>query len=326
MVCSTADRTRKKEIPEHARIVTDALDKIGGLIMGADNVHATRHDSDQRPKGVLISKTGHVNAWRNIKLVVEYDGTGYCGFQRQKNLPTIQAELEIAIETITKTYSHVTASGRTDAGVHALGQVVNFRTHARIPVDKFVPALNSVLPKDIRVRSAEEVPWRFHARYDACWKTYAYSIDTRPVPSVFIRNFAYHLSVPLNLEEMKTAAESLVGVHDFSSFASSGGSVKTFTRNVRRLEITTRDDPILRILIEADGFLYNMARTIVGTLLEVGQGKIRATDVSRIRDARDRRLAGPRAPACGLCLIKVDYDESHFRCNDDHLDTAVLLY
>lgn len=294
--------------------------RIGGLIMKAGNVDATGHDNDQagnpganengrdqKPASAGTINTRHVDAVRNLKLVVEYDGTGYCGFQRQKDLPTIQATLEAAIETITKTYSHVTASGRTDAGVHALGQVVNFKTRARIPVDKFVLALNSVLPEDIRVRSAEEVPWRFHARYDACWKTYEYSIDTRPVPSVFTRNFAYHLSIPLNLEEMKTAAKFLVGAHDFSSFASSGGSAKTFTRNVRSLEITTCDDPILRIQIEADGFLYNMVRTIVGTLLQVGLGKIHAKDVLRIRDARDRRLAGPTAPACGLCLIKVDY-------------------
>jgi tRNA pseudouridine38-40 synthase len=259
--------------------------------------------------GGLIMKAGNVDATRNVKLVVEYDGTRYCGFQRQKGLPTIQTELETAIETITKTYSHVTASGRTDAGVHALGQVVNFRTYARIPVDKFVPALNSVLPEDIRIRCAEEAPWRFHARYDARWKTYEYSIDTRPVPSVFTRNFVYDLNAPLNLEEMKIAARFLVGVHDFRSFASSGGSAKTFTRNVRKLEITARDDPMLRILIEANGFLYNMVRTIVGTLLQVGLGKISAEDVKYIRDARDRRLAGPTAPACGLCLIKVDYGD-----------------
>ena len=281
--------------------------------MKAGNADATGRDNDEKRIGSVITKTGNADATgyrdaaRNIKLVLEYDGTGYCGFQRQKDLPTIQATLEAAIETITKIYSHVTASGRTDAGVHALGQVVNFRTRARIPVERFVPALNSVLPEDIRVRCAQEAPWSFHARYDARWKTYEYSIDTRPVPSVFTRNFAYHLNIPLDLEEMKQAARFLVGVHDFRSFVSSGGSAKTFTRNVRRLEITTCDDPILRIQIEADGFLYNMVRTIVGTLLEVGLGKIQAEDVSRIRDARDRRLAGPTAPACGLCLIKVDY-------------------
>jgi tRNA pseudouridine38-40 synthase len=281
--------------------------------MKAGNVDATGRDNDEKRMGSVITKTrgadatGHADAARNIKLVLEYDGTGYRGFQRQKDLPTIQATLEAAIETITKTYSHVTASGRTDAGVHALGQVVNFRTRARIPVERFVPALNSVLPEDIRVRCAEEAPWTFHARYDARWKTYEYSIDTRPVQSVFTRNFAYHLNIPLNLEEMNQAARFLVGIHDFRSFVSSGGSAKTFTRNVRRLEITTCDDPILRIQIEADGFLYNMVRTIVGTLLEVGLGKIHAEDVLRIRDARNRRLAGPTAPACGLCLIKVDY-------------------
>ena len=293
--------------------------RIGSVIMKAGNIGGTGYGSDQRqrPAGDKISRTGHAYGGRNIKLVVQYDGTRYYGFQRQKNLPTIQAELETAIERITKAYSHVTASGRTDAGVHALGQVVNFRTCARMPVDKFVPALNSVLPDDIRIRRAEEVPLGFHARFDARWKTYEYSIDTRPVQSVFMRNYAYHLNIPLNLEEMKMAAEYLVGVHNFRSFASSGGSAKTFTRNVRRLEITTRDDPILRILIEADGFLYNMVRTIVGTLLEVGLGKISAEYVKYIRDAGDRRLAGPTAPACGLCLIRVDYgDESNIKQQD----------
>jgi len=283
--------------------------RIGSVITKTGNADATGHGNDQRPVDAGVIRTGHADGPRNIKLVLEYDGTRYCGFQRQKDLPTIQATLEAAIETITKTYSHVTASGRTDAGVHALGQVVNFRTRARIPVERFVPALNSVLPEDIRVRCAEEAPWTFHARYDARWKTYEYSIDTRPVQSVFTRNFAYHLNIPLNLEEMKQAARFLVGVHDFRSFVSSGGSAKTFTRNVRRLEIISCDDPILRIRIEADGFLYNMVRTIVGTLLEVGLGKISAEDVKYIRDAGDRRLAGPTAPACGLCLIEVDYGD-----------------
>lgn len=246
---------------------------------------------------------------RNVRLVLQYDGTRYCGFQRQKGLPTIQAQLESAIEVITKTHSHVIGAGRTDSGVHALGQVINFRTKARMPVDRFVPALNSVLPWDIRILSAEEAPSEFHARYDARWKTYEYSIDTRPVPSVFTRNFTYHLSMPLDLKEMRVAAGFIVGVHDFRSFASSGGSAKTFTRHVKRLEILAYDDLILRILIEADGFLYNMVRIIVGTLLEVGLGKISCQDVEQIRAAKDRRLAGPTAPARGLCLIKVDYGE-----------------
>ncbi len=245
---------------------------------------------------------------RNVKLVLEYDGTRYCGFQRQVGVPTIQAKLEAAIEAITKMYSHVTAAGRTDAGAHAIGQVVNFRTCSGMFAEKFVPALNSVLPRDIRIISSEEVPWEFHARYDARWKTYEYSIDTRRVPSVFTRNFTYHLSIPLDLEEMRIAAGFLVGIHDFRSFVSSGGSAKTFTRNVRRLEIKTCDDPILRILVEADGFLYNMVRIVVGTLLEVGRGKIASEDVRYIRDAGDRRLAGPTAPARGLCLIRVEYD------------------
>jgi len=288
--------------------------QAGGLVMKADNNSAGIDRNSQELTGRItpgIRKADvqeQPDGARNIKLVVEYDGTRYYGFQRQKDLPTIQAALEAAIETVTKSLSHVIASGRTDTGVHALGQVVNFKTRAGIPVDKFLPALNSVLPRDIRVVCAEEVPWTFHARFDARWKTYEYSIDTRPVQSVFTRNYTCHVNARLNVEEMKEAAGYLVGIHDFRSFASSGGSAKTFTRNVKRLEIITCDDPILRIRIEANGFLYNMVRTIVGTLLQVGLGKLSPDDVLKIRDARDRRLAGPTAPAYGLCLIKVDYD------------------
>lgn len=253
----------------------------------------------------------HMCGRRNIKLIIQYDGTEYCGFQRQKDLPTIQAELEDAVRIITKTHSHIIGSGRTDAGVHALGQVINFRTDAKMPADKFVPALNSVLPRDIRVLCSEEVHPGFHSRYDARWKTYEYSIDTRPVPSVFTRNFTYHFNIPLDLEAMIAASEFLVGRHNFRSFASSGGNSKTFVRNVRRLDIIGSHDPILRILIEADGFLYNMIRIVVGTLLQVGLGKITADSLKDIRDAEDRRLSGPTAPAAGLCLIRVLYDDEN---------------
>lgn len=246
---------------------------------------------------------------RNIKLVLEYDGTAYCGFQRQNGLPTIQAELERAVAVITKSPANVIGAGRTDAGVHARGQVVNFRTSARMPAEKFVPALNSVLPADIRVLSAEEVPWEFHARYDACGKTYEYTIDTRPVPSVFLRNYAYHVPLALDLAAMRRGCGHIVGRHDFRSFAAACGGAKTFTREVKRCALEA-EEGLVRITVEADGFLYNMVRIIVGTLILVGTGKLAPDDVARIRDAHDRRLAGPTAPAKGLCLVRVDYGGS----------------
>ncbi len=244
---------------------------------------------------------------RNIKLTLEYDGTAYNGFQRQGELPTIQAELERAVAVITKARAVITAAGRTDAGVHAKGQVANFMTRARMPAEKFAPALNSVLPPDIRVLDSDEVGLDFHARYDARWKTYEYTIDTRPIPSVFLRNYAYHVPFALDLEEMRQAASHLVGRHDFRSFAAARGGAKTFTREVRLL-LLERDGPVVRMTIEADGFLYNMVRIVVGTLVLVGMGKLSPGDVLRIRDARDRALAGPTAPARGLCLVRVDYE------------------
>jgi len=239
-------------------------------------------------------------------LLLEYDGTAYCGFQRQDGLPTIQSELERAVAVITKAPAKAIGAGRTDAGVHARGQVVSFRTGARMPAEKFVPALNSVLPADIRVMRAEEAPWEFHARYDARGKTYEYTIDTRPVPSVFLRNYAHHIPAGLDIGAMRKGCAHLVGRHDFRSFAASHGGAKTFAREVRRCEAEA-DGGLVRITVEADGFLYNMVRIMVGTLILVGVGKLSPDDVARVRDARARRLAGPTAPARGLCLVRVDY-------------------
>ncbi|NLA58238.1 MAG: tRNA pseudouridine(38-40) synthase TruA [Firmicutes bacterium] len=248
---------------------------------------------------------------RNIRLVLEYDGTGYHGFQAQDDtdLPTIQGELEAAIEIICHERLRIIGSGRTDAGVHALGQVVNFYTRSSVPTERFPAALNSVLPRDIRVKTAEAVPLEFHARFDAIAKTYVYLVDNRPLPSVFLRNYAYHVSQPLDVEAMHRAADLLVGTQDYASFRTSGSSAKTSVRTVYEFDIeeSKAHDGIIKFRVRADGFLYNMMRNMVGTLLEVGLGKLSVADVAAVLKARDRRLAGPTAPACGLYLVEVEY-------------------
>ncbi len=245
---------------------------------------------------------------RNIRLTLEYDGTSYNGFQRQGGLPTIQSELERAVAIITGARVPVIGAGRTDAGVHAKGQVACFRTEARMPAERFVPALNSVLPRDIRVVAAREADPGFHPRYDARWKTYEYLIDTGAVPSVFLRNYAHHVPFALDIAAMREAAAHLVGRHDFRSFAAAHGGAKTFSRDVRAFSIEV-DGRLVRMTVEANGFLYNMVRIMAGTLILVGMRKLAPEDVARIRDARDRRLAGPTAPARGLCLVRVSYEE-----------------
>lgn len=246
---------------------------------------------------------------RNVKLTVAYDGTDYYGFQDQNDpsLPTIQSRLEQAIAVVTKVSHRINGSGRTDAGVHALGQVVNFRTTASIPTDRFVPALNSVLPRDIVVTEAEEVPLDFHARFSAKRKTYRYWIETGKVPNVLRRRYSHFVSVPLNLDRLKQAAQRLVGEHDFASFQASGSNVKTTVRRIYRLDVTSNPDGLIEIEVEANGFLYNMVRIIVGTLIEVGRGKLAPEEIDDILAARDRNAAGPTAPPQGLCLLRVDY-------------------
>ncbi len=248
---------------------------------------------------------------RNIRLLVEYDGTSYHGFQVQEDtsLPTIQGELEAAITTICGESIRITGSGRTDAGAHALGQVVNFHTSASVPTGRFPIALNSVLPRDIRIRQAESVPLSFHARFDATAKTYLYVVDNRPYSSAFLRNYVYHVPQPLDIAAIKAAAELLVGTMDYASFQSSGSSVKTSVRTVYHLGVDPKGG-VIRFSIRANGFLYNMVRNIVGTLLEVGKGKLTIEEIPAILAAHDRSQAGPTAPAQGLYLVAVEYDNT----------------
>lgn len=245
---------------------------------------------------------------RNIKLIIEYDGTNYHGWQSQigSGMPTIQDVLERTLNTLTgepvKTYS----SGRTDAGVHALGHVANFKSDNRMPAEAWAPALNHILPPDIRVLSSEEVSGEFHARFSAQGKIYRYRILNRQSQSAIYRNYAWHMNKRLNLKNMRLAAACLVGKHDFSAFRSAGCGARTPVRTLRNLTIK-KSGEFIEILLEADAFLMHMARNIVGTLVDVGLNKRSVDDVKRILLSCSRNGAGRPAPSCGLYLQRVIY-------------------
>lgn len=241
-----------------------------------------------------------------FKLILEYDGAAYCGWQRQAREPTIQEALESAIERISQVPTAVIGAGRTDAGVHALGQVASFHSDRGLPPEEWKRALNGVLPQDICVRSVEAVADDFHARYSARAKRYAYRILNRPERSALERDRLWHLAKPLDIEAMRVAAEPLVGPHDFSSFQGSPTDTENPVCHVTILEVESRGD-VVQVQVEADRFLKQMVRAIVGTLAEVGLGKRTPQDMKEILVARDRRAAGYTAPPHGLYLISVRY-------------------
>ena len=242
---------------------------------------------------------------RNIRLTIEYDGTNYSGWQIQPKNCTVQEALRNAIGNLTGETVHVQGSGRTDAGVHALGQVANFKTESTIPTEQMVMAINSELPPDIQVMEAEEASAEFHSQYDAKSKTYRYLIRNALIPSALNRNRYAWIKQPLDLAKMKDAAALFVGTHDFESFASESRE-KDSVRTVILLDLT-RDGSLIELEIEANGFLYNMVRAIAGTLIEVGRGRFEVEDVKAMLDAADRQSGGPTAPAHGLYLVKVTY-------------------
>jgi tRNA pseudouridine38-40 synthase len=265
------------------------------------------------------SFTIHQVPSRNIKLVLEYDGTDFKGSQLQANGRTVQGELETALARLTglKAGERCVASlaGRTDSGVHASGQVANFLTASRLPLETFRRGLNALLPFDLAVLSAEEMPDDFHARFSAKERTYHYSILNRPVRSPLARRFAYQVAQPLDLAAMQAAANSLVGERDFASFAGAGWGVKaqldpegdnpSTVRNLLKADWLEGDRLVLEVV--ANAFLPHMIRNIVGTLLLVGKGERSPEDFARIVAVCDRRQAGPTAPACGLSLVSVRY-------------------
>ena len=244
---------------------------------------------------------------RNIKLLIEYDGTNYHGWQVQPNGLTIQEVIEKKVEVMTGQHVRLIASGRTDAGVHALGQVANFRTSAAIPVEGFWRGLNSLLPPDIVIQSAEEVETEFHAQHGVKRKTYRYLILNQEVPSAIYRNYSWHIPLPLNVSAMQDAAGILLGKKDFTTFRAADPDANDPVREVFQAGWLMKEGNFLGFTVEADGFLKHMVRNIVGTLVEVGKGKISAAEFQRILEARDRRQAGITAPPQGLFLVEVKY-------------------
>ncbi|MFO7612296.1 MAG: tRNA pseudouridine(38-40) synthase TruA [Clostridia bacterium] len=244
---------------------------------------------------------------KNIKLIIEYDGTAYCGWQYQPNGPSIQQIIEDALLRLTGEAVRLHGSGRTDAGVHALGQVANFHTESKIPPVVFGRALNQLLPDDISVISSCRVSDEFHSRFDARGKQYRYLIFNRQERSPFYENKAYRYGKEIDLAKMKTAAGYFKGAHDFRGFMASGSDVADTLRTIHGIDIDHNGD-LIGIDIIGSGFLYNMVRIICGTLLECGIGKREPSEIPNVIMSGDRRAAGRTLPAHGLYLVKVVYD------------------
>jgi len=251
---------------------------------------------------------------KNILLKIEYDGTNYRGWQTQKTpgerskFKTIQQTLENILTKILKEPVKLFASGRTDAGVHAAGQIANFKTHTQIPLTKLKVAVNSLLPYDIRIKTVKQVGLDFHARYDAKSKVYQYTILNKSEHSVFTRNFSTYIRYPLDVELMRKEAKAFLGKHDFKSFQASDKRVRNSVRTIKMISVKKRRGYIY-INIEADGFVYNMVRNIAGTLIELGRGKLQAGSIKKILQAKNRIYAGRIASARGLRLLKVNYKQ-----------------
>lgn len=254
---------------------------------------------------------------KKLKLILEYDGTAYQGWQIQKTGLTIQGILEEKIEKITGSQSSVVGASRTDAGVHALGQVAVFRTKTSLSTERIKRAMNALLPKDICILDVSEVDDSFHPRHDARRKKYSYTILNQKRSSVFLNKYVWEVKQPLEIQPMVEASEFLIGKQEFSSFQGTGSDTRNQVREIFFLKIERVEEmdfmfahvggKFIKIQIEADGFLRHMARNIVGTLVEIGRGRIEPHLMKEILESRDRRLAGPTAPAHGLFLEKIEY-------------------
>jgi len=244
---------------------------------------------------------------KKIKMVIAYDGSAYHGWQRQQNALTLQQVFEERLEKMLGKPIRIFASGRTDAGVHALEQVVHFSTHSKLDPCIIEKGLNSLLPDDVLVKEAGYAAPEFHARYSARRKSYEYRILNTVRPDIFQRGYVWHIRKKLDNDGMRRSLSLILGKHDFSAFRSSGSGNRNPVRTIYRAELIGGDGGQVRILVEADGFLRHMVRNLVGTLVEVGLGKMTVEGFGAVLKSADRRMAGPKAPAHGLFLVKVNY-------------------
>lgn len=262
---------------------------------------------------------------RNLRMTIAYDGTAYQGWQAQPSAPTVQETIERGIRRLTGETLRITGAGRTDSGVHALGQVANFRTRCTIPADKVQLALQTHLPEDVIIRNVDEVPLEFHSAFSAVRKRYRYVIYNHRISNPFVRNYAWQYRGSLDVAAMQLAAQHLLGTHDFRCFETHYPNKASSVRTIMEARVGRHstwpiwgqpqslhcqpnpDENFLWFEVVADGFLYNMVRSIMGTLLEVGRGKWVPDDVGQVIRNQSRALAGQTAPACGLYLVSVDY-------------------
>ena len=244
---------------------------------------------------------------KRILLTCEYDGTAYVGWQRQHNGLSVQEVLEDTLTAACREPVRITGSSRTDAGVHARGQMVHFDTSCSIPPEKFPFVLNTMLPEDIRIQAGREVPPAFHARFMSCGKLYTYRMVNQPHASALLRRYAAHVPVRLDLEAMQQAADLLLGTHDCAAFQAAGGTAKTTVRTIDECSLSHVDDHVIVLRIHGNAFLYNMVRAIVGTLVYASYGKLEPEDIPRLLEKGDRRLTGPTMPPQGLYLHRLWY-------------------
>jgi tRNA pseudouridine38-40 synthase len=245
---------------------------------------------------------------RNIKLTIHYDGSAYHGWQKQPDVPSIQEYIHNAVEKLCGKPARVVGASRTDAGVSAIGQVANIKIDTPIPTENLPKALTEMLPEDIAVVEAVDVPFKFHAIADTEKKLYRYTIHTDHARPVMDIKHCWHYPFRLDVDVMNKAAKMMIGKKDFKSFASAADSRLSSVRTVTMCDVTSQGSRVY-VDIEADGFLYNMVRNVVGTLVEIGRGRWTPADMADIIEAKDRTQAGPTAPAAGLCLIKIDYKD-----------------
>ena len=245
----------------------------------------------------------------NIKLILEYEGTDFCGWQVQPGQRSVQGVVEDALLKLTGCNVRIHGSGRTDSGVHALGQVASFHTHSSITPERFKPALNGMLPADVKVKESASVPEGFHARHSARFKTYIYKVVVRDYPPPLLRSRAWHVRRTINPDKVREALGHLVGTHDFKAFCASGSSVQSSVRTITNADLILNDtDDTLEIVLRGNGFLYNMVRIIAGGALAIGSGKILPHSFTDALSSGNRALLDITAPAHGLYLAEVEYE------------------